>query len=161
MTTPIPVTEDDLLAGTVAYLLSLSDVVGLVGSNELGPYIWQEDKLINFEEEPATGIVVTTSAIGLSDEAHTQHFERLGIEIWAGPIRDSIGNIVEAAETRRRINRLYRVLDRHLHRVDPHTELWGTVRTHTSERLGGLDRFPEAEGNGVLIGQVFYAVQLD
>lgn len=161
MTTPITVEEDDLLAGAVAYLLSLPDVVGLVGFNALAPYIWQEDKPINFEEEPTTGIVVTTSAIGLVDEAHTQHFERLGIEIWAGPIRDGIGNIIEAAETRRRINKVYKVLDRHLHRVDPHTEYWGTVRTHTSERIGGLDRFPAPEGNGVLIGQVFYAVQLD
>lgn len=161
MTNPIPVEEDDLLAGATTYLLSLPDLVGLVGFNHLGPYIWQEDKGINFEDEAAVGIVVTTSSIGIVDEAHTQHFERLGIEIWASPIRDEIGNIVEAAETRRRLMKVYSVVDRYLHRTAPQTQYWGEIRTHSSERIGNIDRFPADDGNGILIGQVFYAVQLD
>lgn len=162
MTAPIPVEEDDLLQGAANYLLSLPDVVALVGSNQYGPYIWQDAKLINFEEEPAVGIVVTTSAIGITDDAHTSHFERLGIEIWVGAIRDSVtGSVVEHAETRRRLNKVYKVVDRHLHRTDPRIEYWGTVRTHWCERIGGLDKFYAEDGGGTLVGQQFYAVQLD
>lgn len=156
-----PVEEDDLLAGATAYLLSLPDLVALVGSDEHGVYIWQEKPSANFEEEAATGVVVTTSSISVVDEAHTQHFERLGIEIWAGPFRDGMGNIIEPAETRRRLMKVYKVIDRYLHRVAPHTEYWGEIRTHSSERIGNIDRFEPEDGNGVLVGQVFYLVQLD
>lgn len=161
MTTPVE--TDDLLSGAAQYLLSLPDVVAVVGAfPDSTPYIWQETPGINFEREATVGIVVTTSAIGISDDAHTQHFERLGIEFWVGPIRDSVsGQVVEPAETRRRLMAAYRKVDRYLHRTNPSTQYWGTVRTHSSERIGEIDRYSPEDGKEILIGQVFYVVQLD
>ena len=156
-----PVEEDDLLAGATAYLQSLPDLVALVGSNERGVYIWQEKPAANFEEEATVGIVVTTSSISFTDEAHTRHFERLGIEIWVGPFRDGMGNIIEPAETRRRLMQVYKLVDKYLNRVAPRTEFWGEIRTHSSERIGNIDRYEPKDGNGVLVGQVFYVVELD
>lgn len=159
MTTPVE--EADLLQGATEYLRSIPEVTALVGGNEFGPYIWQERPVTNFEKEPVVGIVVTTSAIGISDDAHTQHFERLGIEIWAGPIRGALGEVVEPAETRRRLMKVFNVVDRYLHRTNSGIQYWGTVRTHTSERIGNIDRYSPDDGKEVLIGQVFYVVQLD
>lgn len=161
MTTPVE--DDDLLAGATKYLLSIPEIVALVDFDAAvgGAFIWQEKPLVNIERRPVVAIVVTTSAIGIDDEVHSQHFERLGIEIWVGPIRDSMGNVIEPSETRRRLMKVYRTVDRYLHRTDPHVQQWGTVRTFSSERIGSIDRYSPDDGNEILIGQVFYVVQSD
>lgn len=158
----VPVEDDDLLSGATKYLLSIPEILTLVGYEaNLGPYIWQETPLVSIEKQATTAIVVTTSSIGIDDEAHSQHFERLGIEFWVGPIRDAMGNVIEPAETRRRLMKAYGVVDRYLHRTDPHEQRWGSVRTYSSERLGSINRYALDDGTGVVIGQAFYVVQFD
>lgn len=157
-----PIEDDDLLSGATKYLLSIPEIVELVGWDaNLGPYIWQENPLVDIEARATVAIVVTTSSIGIDDEAHTQHFERLGVEFWVGPIRDAMGNVTEPSETRRRLMKVYNAVDRYLHRTDPHEQWWGSVRTYSSERLGTISRYSPEDGKSVLIGQAFYVVQFD
>lgn len=160
-----PVDDDDLLSGCVKYLLSIPEVAGLVGSNGLkstGPFIWQETPLENMEQQAETAIVVLPpTSWGAADDAHTQHSLRIGLEFWTGPIRDTLGNVIEPAETRRRMNAVYKKVDRYMHRVDPHEVYWGSIRTHHCERIGDINHYYVSDAKELVIGQVFYGVLFD
>lgn len=160
-----PVDDDDLLSGCVKYLLSIPEIVSLVGSDgpkAAGPFIWQEAPLENMEQQAETAIVVMPpTSWGASDDAHTQQHLRIGLEFWTGPIRDALGNVIEPAETRRRMNAVYREVDRFMHRPDTKTVYWGTVRTYWVERIGNINRYSVGDAKELVIGQVFYGVVFD
>lgn len=158
-----PVEDDDLLSGCTKYLLSIPEVVSLVGVNADGPFIWQETPLTNMESEAETGIVVLNpTSWGAADEAHTQHALRIGLEFWTGPIRDAAtGNVIEPAETRRRMNSVFKKVDRYMHRPDPHDVYWGSIRTFYCERIGDINPYAVGDAKELVIGQVFYGVLFD
>lgn len=157
-----PVNDDDLLSGCAKYLLSIPEVVALVGSNSDGPFIWQETPLVNMEQQAETAIVVLPpTSWGASDDAHTQQHLRIGLEFWSGPIRDALGNVIEPAETRRRMNKVFREVDRFVHRPDTKEVYWGTVRTYWVERIGNINPYTVGDAKELVIGQVFYGVEFD
>lgn len=157
-----PVDDDDLLSGCTKYLLSIPEIVALVGSDDNGPFIWQENPLANMEQQAETGIVVLPpTAWGASDDAHTQQHLRIGLEFWTGPFRDALGHVVEAAETRRRMNSVFKKVDRYMHRPNPSTVYWGSVRTYWVERIGNINPYSVGDAKELVIGQVFYGVEFD
>lgn len=158
-----PVDTDNLMSGCTKYLLSIPEIVDLVGEDANGPFIWQKTPLANMEKHPETGIVVMPpTAWGASDDAHTQHFLKIGLEFWTGPIRDPLtGGVIEPTETDRRMDSVYRAVDRFMHRVNPREVYWGTIRTYWCERIGDIDSYSPDDGNELVIGQAFYGVQFD
>jgi hypothetical protein len=160
MTTPV--TDDDLVSGVAGYLLTLSDVLAVVGETEEGtPMIFQRDMPFNMEIGAKSAIVVTSAGPwGSSNDHNTAEFERLGIQIWTGPIRAEDDSIVEDAETYRRGKAVWRIVDRHLHRVRGGHVWWGSIRSVTSRRFGGYDDYAVPDGNGVVIGTHIYGVEI-
>lgn len=160
MTTPV--TADDLVSGVAGYLLSLSDVVAAVGETEEGtPYIFQRDQPINLENNASSVIVVNSAGPwGAANDYNTAEFERLAISIWTGAIRGSTGDIVEDAETFRRGKAVWKVVDKHLHRVRGGHQWWGSIRSVTSRRFGGYDAYQIPDGNGIVVGTHIYGVEL-
>lgn len=161
MTTPV--TDDDLVSGAATYLLSLSDVVALLGKFEDNtPWIFQRDMPLNMETSDEVALVVTSAGPwGAPNDYNTASFERLGIQVWAGPIRRSDGvTIVEDSETFRRARAVYRVVDKHLHRVGGGDQKWGSIRSVTCRRFGGYDDYKTPDGNGVVIGTQVYGVEI-
>jgi len=161
MTTPV--TDDDLVSGAAGYLLSIPEIVALVGKfDDDVPWIFQRDMPFNMEKTDKVAIVVTSAGPwGSPNDYNTASFERLGIQIWAGPIRRADGvTIVEDSETFRRARAVYRVVDKYLHRVRGGEQWWGSIRSVTSRRFGGYDDYKTPDGNGVVIGTQIYGVEI-
>lgn len=160
MTTPVE--TDDLVSGVTKYLLSLPDVVAAVGKSSKGtPYIYQRDQRTNLENKAASAIVVTSAGPwGTPNDYNTAEFERLGIQIWTGAIRGPDGEIIENDETHRRCKAVWRIVDKHLHRVRGGDMWWGSIRSVTSRRFGGYDDYMLPDGNGIVVGTQIYGVEI-
>lgn len=161
MTTPV--TADDLVSGAATYLLSLTDVTTLLGKfDDNTPWIFQRDMPVNMEISDKVAVVVTSAGPwGAPNDYNTASFERLSIQIWAGPIRQTGGvGVVEDSETHRRARAIYRVIDKHLHRVGGGVQQWGSIRSVTSRRFSGYDDYKIPDGNGIVIGTQIYGVEI-
>lgn len=160
MTTPVE--ADNLISGAVKYLLSVSEVVSAVGEIDDVPLIFPRDMPLNMEDREDVAIVVTDAGPwGNGNDYNTIEPRRLGIQIWAGPIRGTDGvSIDEDNETYRRAYSVYKIVDKHLHRVSGGHQWWGSIRSVTSRRFGGYDDYATPDGNGVVIGTQIYGVEL-
>jgi hypothetical protein len=159
MTTPVE--ADDLVSGAATYLLSIAEVTAAVGREKGNILIFQRDFPINMENRDDVAIVVTDAGPwGNGNDYNTIEPRRLGIQIWAGPIRDSDEDVVEKNETFRRANAVYKIVDRYLHRVGGKEQWWGSIRTVSSRRFGGYDAYETPDGNGVVIGTQVYGVEI-
>lgn len=160
MTTPV--TEDNLISAAATYLLSIPEIVALVGTVDGEPLILQRDFPVNMEIRDDVAIVTTDAGPwGTANDHNTAEFRRLGIQIWAGPIRaaDDV-SIVEENETFRRAYKVYKVVDKYLHRVSGEYQWWGSIRCVSSRRFGGYDDYQTPDGNGVVVGTQLYGVEL-
>jgi len=156
-----PVATDDVVSGAARYLLDQAALVAVVGESgdPPTPLIAQDVAPAASELAQATAVVVAYGGGWAgANIANVLRFPRLRVEIWADPIRDSNGRVVEQAETRRRLMACADVVDGLLHRAQGGEIWWGDVRVLDSVRLGEItvDRVPG--GDGLLRGQVFYAV---
>jgi hypothetical protein len=160
MTTPV--TEDNLISGAVKYLLGIPEVVAAVGEIDGEPMIFPRDMPVNMEERDDVAIVVNdVGPWGSGNDYNTIEPRRLGIQIWAGPIRLSDGvGILEDNETYRRAYSVYKIVDKYLHRVRGGHEYWGSIRSVSSRRFGGYDDYAAPDGNGVVLGTQIYGVEL-
>lgn len=158
-----PVDDDDMVSGATKYLLSVPEIVSLVGKIDGEPLIFARDfGALNMETRDDVALVVTDAGSwGASNEHNTAEFRRLAIQVWAGPIRDDDGvSIIETNETHRRARKVYKVVDKYLHRVSGGEQWWGSIRSVTSRRFGGYDDYQIPDGNGVVIGTQVYGVEL-
>lgn len=159
MTTPVE--ADDLVSGAAGYLLSLPDVVSAVGEEDGVPFIFQRDMPFSLENREDVAIVVGSAGPwGAPNDHNTAEFERLSIQIWAGPIRDLDGDVIESNETHRRAKAVWRVVDRYLHRVSGGDQWWGSIRSVMCRRFGGYDDYVLPDGNGTVVGTQIYGVEI-
>lgn len=157
-----PVSDDDLVSGCATYLLSIPEVISSVGNLDGQPLILQRDFPVNMEIRDDVAVVVTDAGPwGSANDYNTAEFRRLGIQIWAGPIRADDGvSIIEDNETFRRARKVYKIVDKYLHRVRGGDQWWGSIRCVTSRRFGGYDDYQTPDGNGIVIGTQLYGVEL-
>lgn len=159
MTTPVA--TDDLVQGATKYLQGFDDVLAALGSYAATttPWLFQHELWVAMEGTQSTAAVLAPGGGWAGPNEHnTLRFERLSVEVWADPRRDSTGNIIEPGEVYRRIDAAYLALDSHLHRPQSGTQMWGTVRTVSCTRLVEPLTYAVPDGNGLLRLQVFYGV---
>lgn len=165
---------DDVASGAYTYLASLSDVLALVGSfpaddpdNGGLPWIFTRNVYTRLE---AASIVKGTQAVALvccymgmaasPNVSSTVRRVRLEVDIWVDPLRDSRGNVTNPSETESRGLNVYNTVDFHLHRVPTadNTQLWGDLVTVSSTRMTEPVWTPVPDGDGLIRGACFYAV---
>ncbi len=158
MTTPV--TQDDIVQGACKWLATFDDILELVGVfDDDAPYIFQYQLGVVLEGTQTAAIVVNRiGSWSPPNISNTMKFPRLSIEIYVDPIRDDDGNYIEPAETQRRASLLSDTIDKHLHRPQGGTQLWGDVRTLDCTRLGELIAYPTPDGDGMIRGQCFYGL---
>jgi hypothetical protein len=153
---------DDLISGVVeGYLLNQPDVVAALGAFPDGvPYLFQRDLWLNLEGTQSTAARLYRAGGWAGPNPHnTMRFPRLGLEITADPVRDAVNNAIgSTAEVEQRLDKVYKVFDRHLHRPANAVQMWGSVRTIGCARLGEPMTFPVADGGGLMRLSVFYGV---
>lgn len=162
MTQP-PVTDDDIVSGAVKFLLAQPDVVAAVGTfiigGQLTPGIFGYRTVGTIEGTSKTCAVLTNDGGWAGANLHnTLRFPRLTLNIWADPIRDAGRNATNVNEVMRRSFAVYKVFDRHLHRIGGDDVMFGNVRVITSTRLTEPTIIPIPDGDGLVRLQVTYAI---
>jgi hypothetical protein len=139
---------DNVASGAVKYISTLSAVTSLLGSypsndpvtpNASKPWVFNEDL---FQVIEGTG----QAAIVCSDAGHysvappmtTPQHLRLAVRFWVDPLRDGNGNITETSgATIARGKAIFVILNTYLHRISGDAQMWGDMRTATSQLLTG------------------------
>ncbi len=162
MTTPV--TQDDIVAGAVTWLMSKPDVTSAVSMVEIDGKlvpalyqyrIWQT----NIEGTGNTACVIDHDGGWAGPNTYnTLRFPRLVCNIWADPIRDDIQNTTDFGEVRRRANVVFQAVDRHLHRPGGPDLMWGGVRVISSVRLTEPNIYAVPDGDGLVRLQAYYAI---
>ena len=156
-----PVTADSLVQGAAIYLLAIPEVVAVLGVTPEGsPWLFQNSLKVNVEGTSGNAAVISYGG-GWSggNEHNTLNFPRLSVELWVDPIRDADKNVTDPDESFRRLDAVYKVFDRVLHRAQGGTQMWGAVRTLSSLRQSEPLMYAVPDGDGLLRGQVYYAVE--
>ena len=159
MTTPV--TDDDIVQGAVKYLLSQPRCVAAVGTTDIGtPLIFQHQLFYPIEGKSTTAAVVTYNGGSESANLHnTMRFPRIMLELWADPLRNMGRNTVDPGEVWRRINAVFSIFDRALHRPQGGTQMWGSVRTISCQRMAEPIVYPVPDGDGMMRAATFYGVE--
>jgi hypothetical protein len=155
-----PVTTDHLIQGVVKWLQGFPDVTAVVGAfADNKPYLFQTNLWVTMEGTQSTAAVLYRAGGWAGPNQHnTMRFPRLGLEVYADPIRDNGNNVTDPGEAGRRIEAAYKAIDTRLHRSQGGTQMWGTVRTLGCTRLGEPDVLPVKDGGGLLVLTAFYGV---
>lgn len=153
---------DDIVQGCVKYLQAFPDVVAVVGSFAVvpaSPYLFQHRLWVEMEGSQSTAAVISSDTGWAAPNLHnTLRFPRVVLTLYADPARDSQGNVTDPGEVRRRIDDAFTVFDRRLHRVSGGTQMWGTVRTVSCERLTEPTNAAVPDGDGLRSLVASYAV---
>jgi hypothetical protein len=164
---------DDLVSGAVRYLSAQPDFTSLLGSfpftdpsNPGVPFIFQRSLYIRVEG--IAGLMGTQAVAAVCSYAggwaapldhSSANFQRLSLEIYADPLRDSAGNITSPAETEARAKAVWKVADSHLHRIgSPKTVLWGDLVTTSAQRQTEPVIYPVPDGDGLVRCQNYYGI---
>lgn len=151
---------DDIVAGCVRYLSAISAVTAVLGADSGGPWIFQRQMAKVVEGTSSQALLVTRQGGWAGPNQHnTLAFPRISLEFWVDPRRDSAKNVIEPAETERRADAVFKVVDRFMHRPQGGVVAWGSIRTVGCHRLGEFVSYEVPDGDGLLRAQVFYAVQ--
>lgn len=163
MTVPAigPALADDLVAGVVRWLLTLSDITAVLGTypSTGSPWLLQHQLHGTVEGSQSTAAVIGRAG-GWSgaNEHNTLRFPRLSLEIYADPIRDAAGNVIDPGEAHRRMEMVFTTFDAYLHRpADPELN-WGSLRVIAATRQAEPVVYAVPDGDGLLRGQTFYAI---
>lgn len=165
---------DDVATGAYQYLSGLSDVTALVGAfpaddplNAGITWIFVRQLYTRME---ASSIVKGSQAVALvcSNAGQSSsvldyssiRWQRLEVDIWVDPLRDSYGNITNPSETEGRGLTVFITLDSHLHRAAASDKMqqWGDLVTVNSIRMTEPVWYPVPDGDGLIRGVVFYDV---
>ncbi len=139
---------DNVASAAVKYILTLSDVVALLGSypvtdpiaaNAGKPWVFSEDTFTTVEGTGLVALVCSDDGTySVAPPLTTPQFHRLAIAIWADPARDTRGNIAESAgATIARGKAVFTTLNFHLHRTTGDSQMWGDMRVSVSQLLTG------------------------
>lgn len=157
-----PVVADDIVTGAVTFLLDKPDVVGCVSRINLGgqyaPAIWPYQLWAVLENSGATACVLSSDGGWAGANLHnTLRFPRLQVSIWADPLRDPNAGM-DVGETRRRAERAWSAVDRHLHRTAGDAVMFGGLRVIESTRLTEPVDLLVPDGDGLLELRSYYAI---
>lgn len=156
MTTPL---TDDIVSGAVTYLGSKPDIIDSLGSDEEGPWLFQYNLWTMVEKSGSTAAVIAhEGGWATANPYNTLRFPRLSLAIWADPQRDAGNNAILPGEVQRRVNAVYEVFDKYLHRVAGAEQMWGSIRTVSCVRITEPNILRVPDGDGTLRLLVYYAV---
>jgi hypothetical protein len=165
---------DDVGGGAYHYISTLPDVLELIGSfpeddpdNGGIPWLFVHSLYTRME---AQSIVKGTQAValvcvymGLGSavlDYNTVRWQKLEVDIWVDPLRDSLGNVTSPAETSHRGRKVFSVLDSHLHRAssDDKTQVWGDLVTVNGLRATEPVAYPVPDGDGLIRMACFWDI---
>jgi hypothetical protein len=165
---------DDVASGGYYHLISLPDVLALIGSfpaddpdNSGIPWVFTRNLYTRME---AQGIVKGSQAVALVCvnagqgsgvlDYSTIRWQRLEVDIWVDPLRDAYGNVTSPSETEGRGLNVFSVLDSHLHRasLSDKTQQWGDLITVNGLRMTEPVWYPVPDGDGLIRGVCFWEV---
>lgn len=155
--------NDDIVTGATKFLGAQLDVLAAVSifmiDGRAVPGLFGYNNWVPLEGTGKTCAIITHDGGWAGPNLHnTLRFPRLGLNVWADPIRDSTNNIVDPGEVMHRVNHAYEVIDAHLHRVAGESQMWGSVRTVASVRLTEPIIYRVPDGDGIVRLQANYAV---
>lgn len=156
-----PAGPDTLVSGCVRWLRGHDDIRTALGrtTDTDTPWIFQHAVWAPLEGSGQTAAVLSRAGGWAGGNPHNSlRFPRLSVELYADPHREALGNPVDPGETHDRLETVWEVFDRLLHRAGSGTQMWGTVRTIDSVRLAEPVTYPVPDGDGMLRSQCFYAV---
>jgi hypothetical protein len=156
---------DDLVTAAYKALVSSPDVLAVVGQFPPGsdvagtPYIFQRGLYARLEGTGSTAIVLSYEGGWTSPVPGSQGvYSRLGVQLYADPVRDAGGNVTDPVEVERRARAALAAVDRHFHSLDSDVSVWGDLVLVSSSRLIEPVFTPVPDGGGLVFGQVYYGV---
>lgn len=162
---------DDVGTGSWRYLSGFSDVTSLLGSFSLAdpvignrgmPYLFTSDLVVNLKGTTQAAVVCSDFG-GWSPppQLGSQRFRRLRVDVYVDPVRDAALNISQTnAATVNRANQVFNAVQRHLHRRDPDTVVWGDLVTFGCQLLTEPQFASVPNGDWMLMGSATYGVYL-
>ncbi len=164
-----PVNDSDIVDATWLYLSEIDEIVDAVGALGDAPYIFQR-KIPSgtpVQQSQSSFIVIDDASIWTSPNEHnSMEFPRIQISLFVDYMRSTVfseleSQEIDSAEAYRRIHRLYKIVDKYMHRPQNDTLTWGAVRVHSSKRLaaGKADKAPQQDG--VIFMDIYYALTTD
>ncbi len=164
-----------LAAAAQEWLITFPDVVASVGAfpaddpiaeNAGQPFIFAENLFIDIRTYPGTIAVVLTDIGGWQAPIalNSFRFRRLRLDIYADPLRDDAGNVIESSTmTEDRALGTFVAFNSHLHRKDPDAIVWGDeLVTLQCQLITEPDfvQWPVASGSGITtqLGSAVYGV---
>lgn len=159
MSTPV---RDEVVRGCVTWLGGLPDIADAVSAYQDGtPLLFQHKLWVAMEGTSTTAAVISRAGGWSGSNAHnTMRFPRLSLELYADPLRDAGKNLTDPGEVWSRIEAAFDAFDKRLHRPDPTSIMWGTLRTIGCERLTDPMVYEVPDGDGLLRSQTFYGVSV-
>lgn len=156
--------DDDLQGAAAKYLLATPSVVSAVGSFDISgkPFIFRDEILANLESkeyQPIGAIVVSDGGPIAMPVISRFRLRRLEVAIWANGTRDLGGALVNAPSVPKKIDAIFKAVDRVLHRTSAEPVMWGDLLTISSERLTDLSKpVLVSEGDGLMTASAIYSV---
>lgn len=166
---------DDVASGAVKYLKTFSSLTSLLGSypasdavNGGKAFIFRttgdsyRGTLARVQGTQSSALVVSTfGSYQAAMPMTTPRFQRLSVEVFTDPLRDSDLNITETpGGTELRCRQVLSQVIFTLQRTDPETIAWGSLLTTGCQFLteGPVMMLTGAEGDGLMHVQVFFGV---
>lgn len=171
-----PVMDHDLLAGCWIYLSGKSDLIDFLGEippdftgEDPAPFLFvsddKNDTPLKVQNSSSCAVVLSYGATWNSPNVHNSaYFPRLVVELYVDPIRTTTSNSpipgqgTDPGEVRRRMRKLYKLVDKYLHRKSTEIVYWGDVRTQICTRLNDPEPYSWPKGDGMLYCKIYYAV---
>ncbi len=155
--------RDDIVQAAATWLLGFPDVVSALGTFVIDgvptPGLFQYSNWVNIGGSSSTSCVIDSEGGWAAANPHnTLRFPRLSINVWADPIRDSINNNADSGEARRRATQTFWTIDRHLHRAQGGSQIWGDLRTVDCVRLTEPTLYIVPDGDGLVRLMAYYGV---
>jgi hypothetical protein len=162
---------DDVGSGSAKYLSQFSDVTSLLGAFPAGdpisgnagqPYLFNSDLLVNLKGSQAAAVVCADfGGWSAPPMLGSQRFRRLRVDVYQDAQRDALGNIVSTHQaTVNMLNTVFNAVQRHLHRRDPDTVVWGDMVTFACQLLTEPAWLPLPNGDWGMWGSAVYGVSL-
>jgi hypothetical protein len=162
---------DDVGSGAARYLAQFADVTSLLGSFSLSdpiagnagqPYLFAADLLVNLKGTSAAALVLSDfGGWSAPPMLGSQRFRRLRADVWQDAPRDSEGNVSTSTEGIVNLaNAVFNAVQRHLHRRDPDTVVWGDMVTFACQLLTEPQFSKVPDGDWGMLGTAYYGVSL-
>jgi hypothetical protein len=162
---------DDVGSGAAKYLAQFSDVTSLLGSfpltdpqagNQGKPWLFNGNMLVDIKGSTKAALVVADFGGWSSPpQLGSQRFRRLRVDVWVDAQRDSLGNIIATDQgTINAGNTIFNAVQRHLHRRDPDTVVWGDMVTFACQLLTEPTFIRIPDGDWAMQGTATYGVSI-